>query len=108
MQQALCLVQHSNIYSVTGMCTGERALHCDISSKNNNTIFFIFRSWRNHIKSCAPENQVKIYQTLCILLEELSMDKFNELIDQFVQYWIKEEPTFIEYFKQYYLSRPGK
>ena len=60
------------------------------------------------IKRCAPENQVKIYQTLCILLEELSMDKFNELIDQIVQYWIKEEPTFIEYFKQYYLSRPGK
>lgn len=66
------------------------------------------RPSKNHIHSCVPDNQVKIYQTLCLLIEEHILTKFNELTDQFIQYWIDIESTFIEYFKQHYLTRPGQ
>ena len=67
----------------------------------------VCRSWKNRLKSCAPSNQVEIYQTLCILLNELDVATFNVLIDQFTRLWETREPDFIQYFKQFYKNRPG-
>ena len=66
------------------------------------------RSWKNHLRSCKSENQTTIYQTLCILIDELNVSKFNEIMDQFIKYWGEKEPSFINYFKQYYKNRPGQ
>ena len=51
---------------------------------------------------------VTIYQTLCILIDELNVSKFNEIMDQFIKYWGEKEPSFINYFKQYYKNHPGQ
>ena len=52
-------------------------------------------------------HQVKVYQTLYILIEEPSVDQFNKIMNQFIQNWKEKEPKFIEYFIKYYNNRPG-
>ena len=74
-----CVWDNTQTFTLSLACAHVNVLYIVIYLQRTIIQFFFFRSWRNHIKSCAPENQVKIYQTLCILLEELSMDKFNEL-----------------------------
>ncbi len=49
-----------------------------------------------------------VYQTLCILLAEPNLAEFNSLLDQFIQNWKVQEPTFIQYFQSFYQKRPGK
>lgn len=97
--------QTSNIYSVTGMFTGSLTI---LPAVNEWLLLKLNRSWKNHIKSCKHDNQATIYQTLCILIDELDLIKFNKVLDQFINHWTNEEPSFIEYFKQYYKNRPEK
>lgn len=68
----------------------------------------MYRSWKNHLRSCKPENQVEMYQTLCILIDEYNLSSFNKILDQFIEFWSNKEPDFISYFKQQFQSRPGE
>ena len=79
-------------------------------------------TWRNQLWISTPANQVmeepamelhirqsgKVYQTLCILIDEHNLSKFNTLLQQFILHWISKEHDFIKYFKQQHPSRPGK
>ena len=69
---------------------------------------FSQRAWKNHLRTCQPDNQVIFYQTLCILIAEPSVAKFNELLGQFIQHWEEKETAFIRYFINTYSSRPGE
>ena len=66
------------------------------------------RSWKNHLRSVAKENQLSIYQTLCILVHEVDRTLFSTRMDQFTNYWNDKEPQFIKYFNTYYKERAGK
>ena len=68
----------------------------------------IYRSWKNHLRSIAKENQLSIYQTLCILIHKVDRSLFATHMDQFVSYWSSKEPEFIKYFTSYYKDRAGK
>lgn len=105
MQLLGCLDKHLVIYSATGMSTGQ---HITLFVCTYDWQYLYTRSWKNHLRSCKPDNQVTIYQTLCILIDEHSLDKFNSLMDQFVKHWEIKEPGFIEYFKKQYQTRPGE
>ena len=54
------------------------------------------------------ENQLSIYQTLCILLCEEDKSLFTTHMTQFTDYWSSKEPDFIKYFNTYYKERAGK
>ena len=62
----------------------------------------------NHIRSVAKENQLSIYQTLCILLREVDKSLFTTRMTKFTDYWSSKEPDFIKYFNTYYKERAGK
>ena len=66
------------------------------------------RSWKNHLRSVAKENQLNIYQTLCILLHEVDRSLFTTRMKQFTNYWSSKEPDFIKYFNTYYKERADK
>ena len=53
------------------------------------------------------ENQIELYQTLCILESETNKQKFHTLIKQFTGHWTPIEPEFIAYFSEYYANRAG-
>lgn len=53
------------------------------------------------------ENKIRIYQTLCILLQEPCLQNFQKLVAEFHEYWAKKEPEFVKYFEEYYLNRKG-
>jgi len=63
------------------------------------------RSWKNHLRSVEKENQLAIYQTLCILIHEVDRSQFITHMNQFISYWSSKEPEFI---KCYYKDRAGK
>ncbi len=66
------------------------------------------RSWKNHLNMVKnEENKIAIYQTLCILLQEPSVQAFQKLVLDFQQYWFDTEPEFLNYFVNYYLNRQG-
>lgn len=65
------------------------------------------RAWKNHIRSVKQEHQIDIYQALCILESETSMEVFNTRIKQFIDYWKEIEPQFISYFSDNYANRAG-
>lgn len=44
------------------------------------------------------ENKIAIYQALCILLQEPSVQAFQKLVLDFQQYWSDKEPEFLNYF----------
>ena len=53
----------------------------------------------------AKENQLPIYQTLCILVDEVDKVQFSLHMTQFIQCWEDKEPHFTHYFKDYYKDR---
>lgn len=59
------------------------------------------------MQSCKPENQAIIYQTLCILIDEPDVAKFNTTLNMFIKHWEFKESEFIQYFSQFYCNRPG-
>ena len=88
------------------------ALLCLSGYLKNNTdkisCVLYTRSWKNHLRSVAKENQLSIYQTLCILVHEVDRTLFTTRMDQFTNYWSEKEPQFIKYFNTYYKERAGK
>lgn len=102
MQQLMCSGLHFGTYCATGTSTGWQSYSLLLIND------WLIRSWKNHLRSCKPENQVTIYQTLCILIDEHSLNKFESVMDQFIQHWNIKEPGFMEYFKKQYQSRPGE
>lgn len=70
--------------------------------------WYFIRTWKGHIKGTQHENQVEIYQMLCLLEAELNPSKFHQLLRQFIQYWTLWESAFVKFFEQQYANRPGK
>ena len=66
------------------------------------------RTWKGHLRGTAQENQVELYQMICLLEAEENPTTFDHLMKQFIKYWTPKEQTFAEFFKQHYASRPGK
>ena len=82
---------------------------CTIISQNFDcAVFYCIRAWKNHLKGMHSDNQIAIYQTLCILLEEPDIAKFHQYIDHFIQIWSTKEPQFIDYFIQHYYNKSGQ
>ena len=104
-RQAKCLVLPCDIYSAIGTFIGESVVHIIIISFQLHV--FINRSWKNHLRSCKTDNQAIIYQSLCILIDEPDVAKFNTTMDLFINHWKFTEPEFIQYFSQFYQNRPG-
>lgn len=67
----------------------------------------VYRAWKNKLKSTKSENQVELYQTLSLLMNELDPVVFQERIKKFKALWLPIEIDFITYFKQYYEGRAG-
>ena len=74
----------------------------------NTTTCIILRAWKKHLKSASKENQLSIYQTLCLLESEVDVNKFHTLMSQFIAHWEPREQQFIGYFKEHYQDRAGK
>ena len=74
---------------------------------NNYTNDLFYRAWKNRIKLLKEENQTEIYQTLCILQSEPCRELFECRMKQFINTWAKEEPAFINYFRENYQNRAG-
>ena len=70
-------------------------------------LIFLIRAWKKHLRSVSKENQLPIYQTLCILEAEVDITQFELKMSQFISYWELKESEFIRYFKEYYLERAG-
>lgn len=66
------------------------------------------RAWKNRLKSVKQENQIELYQTLCILESETSEKTFHTRIKQFTERWSSVEPHFISYFCDNYGNRADK
>ena len=67
-----------------------------------------FRAWKKHLRSTSKENQLAIYQTLCLLESEVDVTQFLRLMSDFISHWEPKEPQFIDYFKDHYQKRVGK
>ena len=65
------------------------------------------RAWKNHLRGVKQENQIELYQTLCILESKTNKEKFQTLIKQFIERWTTIEPEFIAYFTEHYANRAG-
>lgn len=65
------------------------------------------RAWKGHLKGTSQENQVEMYQMICLLEAEENPSIFHQLLQQFIQYWTHKEGTFVEFFQQHYAKRPG-
>lgn len=105
MLQVVSLDLRSNTYSAIGMYTGI-LLHV-ICQDFILCIILFQRAWKNHLRTCQTENQITMYQTLCILIAEPSVTKFDVLLSQFIQHWEEKETTFIQYFQSSYSNRLG-
>ena len=46
------------------------------------------------LKAVKPENQIELYQMLCLLEVETNPNYFHEQIQQFSTYWSSHEPAF--------------
>ena len=66
------------------------------------------RAWKNHLAGVAKDNQLQIYHTLCILLNEVDKTQFHSHMTQFVNYWEDKEPHFVHYFNTYYKGRASE
>ena len=63
------------------------------------------RSWRNNIRSkVSAPNQLEFYQTLCTLERELDEATFITQTKSFIERWEKEEPKFVTYFQEHYIT----
>lgn len=111
MLQRKYLVLISSIFSVDGMLTGTCVFHdLNLQKQIINiilTLTTLNRAWKNHLRSVKKENQIDLYQTLCILESETNVDLFDTQIKLFTESWCKQEPEFIKYFSENYLNRPG-
>lgn len=66
------------------------------------------RNWRKHLKSVKDQkDQLQIYQTLHLLMDEENPDNFVSMTESFLELWEKKEPEFTKYFKDTYVSRAG-
>lgn len=54
-----------------------------------------------------PSDQLYIYQTLHLLLEEEDPDTFQQLLESFTESWKTKEAKFISYFQAQYAKRTG-
>ena len=66
------------------------------------------RAWKNHLRGVNEQFQLDIYQTLTLPERERDRAVFEEPLVKFTQYWTDKVPAFIQYFQQYYGTRPGK
>ena len=66
-----------------------------------------YRAWKKHLRSASRENQLSMYQTLCLLESEVDINLFHTQLSLFTTYWESKEPKFMEYFKEYYQDRAG-
>ena len=62
------------------------------------------RAWKNHLRSVKQENQIELYQTLCILESETTEETFHTRIKQFSERWSPIEPQFTSYFCDNYVT----
>ena len=65
------------------------------------------RAWKNHLRGVKPENQIDMYQTLCMLESQTSKEVFHTRVKQFTEHWSMIEPQFISYFCDNYANRAG-
>ena len=66
------------------------------------------KAWKKHLKAVKTDNQIELYQMLCLLEAETNPTLFQERIQQFSTYCSSRKPAFQKYFMQYYATRPGK
>ena len=62
---------------------------------------------KKHLRSASKENQLSMYQTLCLLESEVDINQFHTQLSLFTTYWESKEPKFMEYFKEHYQDRAG-
>ena len=77
----------------------DHTAYCFLSSDHLNETYF---------HSETKSDQVSIYQSLYLLMHHTDKDMFHQYLESFVDAWIPKEPSFIQYFKTFYASRPGK
>ena len=65
------------------------------------------RAWKKHLKTAAKDNQLTMYQTLCLLETEVDKTQFYSQMSQFIAYWEHKETQFINYFQEHYQERAG-
>lgn len=70
-------------------------------------MYYFNRAWKKHLRSVTKDNQLPIYQTLCILEAEVDIAEFEFKMSQFISHWELKETEFIKYFKEYYKERAG-
>ncbi len=67
----------------------------------------VHRSWRKsiheHIKD--KENQIQVYHSLCVLLQEKNEPEFRALLQSFLTYLHDNYNDFYNYFTTYYCGR---
>ena len=70
-------------------------------------LYYYYRAWKKHLRSPSKENQLSMYQTLCLLESEVDINQFRTQLSLFTTYWESKEPKFMEYFIEYYQDRAG-
>ena len=96
VQQGRCLEMTSSIFYVDGMWTG--MLHtCTVLQGQSCMLISLinYRAWKNHLRGVKQENQIDMYQTLCILESETSKEVFHTRVKQFTEHWSMIEPRSI-------------
>ena len=83
-----------------------QALLC-LLSLHMHVHMYIIQGMENHLRGVKQENQIELYQILCILESETNKERFQILIKQFTEHWSPVEPEFIAYFSEHYANRAG-
>ena len=82
-------------------------VYCTIFYLQLSICVILYRAWKKHLRSASKENQLSMYQTLCLLESEVDINQFHTQLSLFTTYWESKEPKFMEYFKEHYQDRSG-
>ena len=66
-----------------------------------------YRAWQRKLHALVkdPQNKAEIYACLWMLLNEDSVEKFEENQSLFIQYWSDKQHKFTEYNRSQYSQR---
>ena len=100
-----------NTYYVNGMLTSKSTHDHSIFTSPDNMLLinYFVRSWRKNLRKHVkdPEKQIDIYQLLHIMLDEQCESTFLTYLQSFLEKYKSDEPTFTQYFEEYYARRSG-
>ena len=91
-----CLRQYRMSCSSASIYTQNEALTlylacAQASTTHTHVVLRIIIKWRGRVKASKPEHQVELYQMLRLLEGELDAKVFQQLMSQFMEYWVAKE-----------------